>query len=99
MQVTIEVLAWLRPKLGYQDAAKVILASDIAADETVGSLFARLAAESPGFGEHVYAAAEDRVHEHVTVLLNGRAVELVGGTRARLADGDRLVLLPGFAGG
>ena len=99
MQVTIEILAWLRPTLGYQDAAKVMLLRDIAADETVGSLFARLAAESPGFGDQVYAAAEDRVHEYVTVLLNGRAVEIVGGTRARLADGDRLVLLPGFAGG
>jgi molybdopterin converting factor small subunit len=65
----------------------------------VGSLFAGLAAEFPGFGEHIYDAGGDRVLEHVTVLLNGRAVELVGGTGARLADGDQLVLLPGFAGG
>ncbi len=97
--VTIEVLAWLRPKLGYPEGEKVVLEREVAPGESVGSLFARLAAEVPGFGEHVYAAAEDRVYEHVTVLLDGRAVELVGGTRAPLSDGSRLILLPGFAGG
>jgi molybdopterin converting factor small subunit len=99
MTVTIEVLAWLRPKLGYPEGSKALIIREVAADETVGSLFAQLAAELPGFGEHVYAVDEDRILEHVAVLLNGRAVEIVGGTRAYLADGDRLILLPGFAGG
>ena len=99
MLVTIEVLAWLRPKLGYAESAKVALSREVPPGETVGSLFAHLAAEVPGFGEHVYSAAEDRVYEHVTVLLDGRAVELVGGTGAPLADGSQLTLLPAFAGG
>ena len=97
--VTVEVLSWLRTKLGHQETGKVVFTVEVAEGETVGGLMARLAADLPGFREHVYDASGQRVYEHVAVLLNGRALELAGGLAAPLRDGDRLVLLPGFAGG
>lgn len=97
--VTVEVLSWLRGKLGYPDEGRVVLTEEIVDGETAGSLLTRLAAGLPGFGEQVYDAADERIREHVVVILDGRAIELAGGPAAPLHDGDRLVLLPGFAGG
>ncbi len=97
--VTVEVFSWLRVKLGYPEAGRVALTCEVADGETVGDLLGRLAREVPGLAEHVYDARDRRLLEQVAVLLDGRAVELVGGPAARLRDGSHLVLLPGFAGG
>ncbi len=97
--VTVEVLSWLRTKLGHSERARFVLPAELAGEATVGDLLARLARTVPGFGEHVYHVDDRRLDEHVVALLNGRALELAGGLTAPLRDGDRLVLLPGYAGG
>ena len=98
LTVTLEVLPWTSGKLGL-GPGKATLVEPIAAGETIESLLARLEARLPGFGEWVYDAPEHRVHEHCTLLVNGRAFEGVGGLSAHLAPGDLLTVLPGFSGG
>ena len=98
-EVTVEVFSWLRGRLGFAEAGQALLPVEVAAGETAGDLLARLAAQVPGFREHVYDPTQGRLYEHVAVLLNGRALELAGGLAAQLRDGDRILLLPGFAGG
>jgi len=51
------------------------------------------------FVEWVYDRPERRVHEHCTVLVNGRAFEGLDGLATELGPGDELTILPGFAGG
>lgn len=67
--------------------------------DSIGSVLDRLADRLPGFVEWVYDRPERRVHEHCTLLVNGRAFEGLGGLGMELKDGDELTILPGFAGG
>lgn len=67
--------------------------------DSIGSVLDRLADRLPGFVEWVYDRPERRVHEHCTLLVNGRAFEGLGGLDTGLKDGDELTILPGFAGG
>lgn len=96
--VTVDVLPWTAGKLGL-GPGKVRLAEPIAASETLESLLSRLCARIPAFGQWVYDAPERRVHEHCTLLVNGRAFEGQGGLARRLDPGDELTILPGFSGG
>jgi molybdopterin converting factor small subunit len=77
----------------------VRLSEPIAVGDTVESLLDRLADRLPGFVEWVYDRPERRVHEHCTLLVNGRAFEGLGGLGLALRGGDELTILPGFSGG
>jgi molybdopterin converting factor small subunit len=67
--------------------------------DTLESILERLADRLPGFVEWVYDRPERRVHEHCTLLVNGRAFEGLGGLSLALKVGDELTILPGFSGG
>jgi molybdopterin converting factor small subunit len=96
--VVLTILPWTAGKLGL-GPGKARLSEPIAPGETVESLLERLADRLPGFVEWVYDRPERRVHEHCTLLINGRAFEGLGGLETRLAPGDELTILPGFSGG
>jgi molybdopterin converting factor small subunit len=97
-EVTLEVLPWTSGKLGL-GPGKARLVESFRAGDTLESLLSRLAERIPAFGEWVYDAPERRVHEHCTLLVNGRAHEGQGGLTRPLAPGDELTILPGFSGG
>ena len=97
-EVTLDVLPWTSGKLGL-GPGKARLVEPIGAGETVESLLERLRQRVSGFEEWVYDAPERRVHEHCTLLVNGRAFEGLGGLSAPLHAGDQLTILPGFSGG
>ena len=44
-----------------------------------------------GEGQHL--------REYVTLIVNGRVIELTGGLDRKLEPGDVLLLIPGFSGG
>ena len=96
--VSIDVLPWTSGKLGL-GPGKARLTPSVAPGETIETLLSRLCDELPGFEEWVYDRPERRVHEHCTLLVNGRAFEGQGGLDRPLAPGDELTVLPGFSGG
>ena len=96
--VTLGILPWTSGKLGL-GPGKARLVEPIEPGETVESLLEWLAERLPGFGEWVDSAPERRVHEHCTLLVNGRAFEGLGGLATPLNPGDQLTILPGFSGG
>ena len=97
-EVALEILPWTSGKLGL-GPGKATLTEPIAPGDTIESLLARLEARIPGFGEWVYDAPERRIHEHCTLLVNGRAFEGLGGLSRPIEPGDKLTILPGFSGG
>jgi molybdopterin converting factor small subunit len=97
-EVTLDVLPWTSGKLGL-GPGKARIVEAIERGDTVESLLDRLCARVPGFREWVYDAPERRVHEHCTLLVNGRAFEGQGGLTRPLLPGDELTILPGFSGG
>ena len=96
--MTLDVLPWTSGKLGL-GPGKARLVEPLHAGDTIESLLIRLATRVPGFDEWVYDAPERRIHEHCTLLVNGRAFEGQGGLARKLDPGDELTILPGFSGG
>ncbi|HZQ98530.1 MAG TPA: hypothetical protein VFC93_06915 [Chloroflexota bacterium] len=96
--VTLDVLPWTSEKLGL-GPGKARLTRPLLPGDTIESLLSRLCDEIPGFVEWVYDRPERRVHEHCTLLVNGRAFEGQGGLARPLVAGDELTVLPGFSGG
>ena len=65
----------------------------------MGQILARLAREYQGFGA---IALDPRTLEptgQVSIILNGRLLELAGGMQAEVRDGDTITFLPAYAGG
>ena len=96
--MTLDILPWTSGKLGL-GPGKARLVEPIEEGESLGGLLARLSDRIPGFAEWVYDPPEARVHEHCTLLVNGRAFEGHGGLARSLEPGDELTILPGFSGG
>ncbi|MBM4418358.1 MAG: MoaD/ThiS family protein [Chloroflexi bacterium] len=96
--VTVTILPWTSGKLGL-GPGRAILTESVVEPDTLGALLERLADRLPGFVEWVYDRPEGRVHEHCTILVNGRAAEGFGGVAAPIAAGDQVTILPGFSGG
>ena len=96
--VRLAILPWTSGKLGL-GPGRADLVQPILDGDTIETLLARLAGSIPHFDEWVYDAPEQRVHEHCTLLVNGRAFEGLGGLATPLKPGDHLTVLPGFSGG
>jgi molybdopterin converting factor small subunit len=97
-EVRLAILPWTSSKLGL-GPGRADLVQPILAGDTLETFLARLCASIPHFDEWVYDAPERRVHEHCTLLVNGRAFEGQGGLARQLEPGDELTILPGFSGG
>ena len=104
--ITLEYYSWLckelgvahhEPKSGGEGSA--ITTIPLWNGATVRSLFEQKAADSESFRRLVYDLEGRRLREYVTLIINGRVVELAGGLDRKLAPGDQLLLLPGFSGG
>jgi molybdopterin converting factor small subunit len=97
--VSLEYYSWIATKLkgvGEHGTTEQVPIDD---STTVRDLLGRLSDGSPVFAELVYDRADDRLKEYAALILNGQTIELAGGLDRRLEPGDRLLLLPGFAGG
>ena len=103
--ITLEYYSWLRKELGLADdepkdrEGSTVTAIPLRDGMTVRSLLAEMAAESEPFERLVYDLEGRRLREYVTLIINGRVVELAGGLDRELGPGDELLLLPGFSGG
>ena len=101
MRVELEVFPWLGEQLGGQEYRSRHLRwqVDALAGETVGALFARLAATHDPFRRLVFDPETQQLGPQVVVVLNDRLLDLAGGLQARLADGDQLAIVPALVGG
>src|SRR5688572_3090983 len=105
--ITLEYYSWLRKELlGVLDDApkgggegSTLATIPLRDGVTVRALLQELAADSEPFQRLVYDVEGQRLREYVTLIVNGRVVELAGGLDRRLEPGDELLLLPGFSGG
>lgn len=89
----IKSYATLRDLLGWRSRDY-----PLAAGATVGDVLQALARECPEFGAKLWDD-EGRLAGYVTVLLNGRSVEYLGGLATPVSDADTLSLFPPVGGG
>ncbi|MCL5960612.1 MAG: MoaD/ThiS family protein [Chloroflexi bacterium] len=95
----IEIVPWLTDLLQERRSGRAQWRMEIRPQESVRGLLVRLHESHPRLAQAVYSLDEDRVTGLVNLLLNDRALELAGGLDAQLHDGDRVVLVPAYAGG
>ena len=98
-RVSVQILPWLVKELGFPEESPIALDEEIPDGLTAGELLTQLARKHERFGQVVFDAADQRIHEQVAIVLNDRLLVVHGGLAAQLRDGDKIVLLPGYCGG
>jgi molybdopterin converting factor small subunit len=95
----LEVLPWATRAFDSSSTKRLVLEEEVQEGERVGDLFVRLASKYQGFGQIAFDPVARRLSGQVSVIYNGRLLELVEGLDTKLKDGDTLLLLPAFVGG
>ena len=97
--VQVEVMAWLSRYFTAKSPGRLTMEKEIGDGATIRDLLEEFAAQNAELGELLFNAKTGRLTGHVTVILNGRLLELAGGLDAKLRSGDSIRLLPTIAGG
>ena len=92
MKIKVRVFGDLVPILGRRHNL------EIDEDATVGYLVG-IIAENAGLKRHGYLGNYRVSGGDLAILVNGRNIDLLEGTRTMLNDGDEVVILPPAAGG
>jgi sulfur carrier protein ThiS len=72
---------------------------DLNEGATMMDLFAPLARRHPSLAARVFDAEQGRFHPHVVVLYNERAVPRAKVEETELCHGDKVTVVPVYAGG
>ena len=97
--VRVEVMSWLRRYFDAEGSERVVMEKWVPDGMSVRELVEEIAARNRALGELLFDPETGRWTGHVSLILNGRFLELSGGLEARLRDGDVLRVMPVFAGG
>ncbi len=99
IKVTVEVLPWLTRSLGTAGSGHATWQEELPDEATVRDLLVGLARRYPQFRETALLPGTDELRNSISVIVNGRLLELLQGTGTGLSEGDSIVLLPAFSGG
>ena len=94
--VEIKIISWLGDRILGKQPKNLTL--QIETGDTVIDLLNKLVAEYKTAGDVLFDT-EGRLHGYVRIIINGRFMELLDGLETKLHNGDKLTLLPSYAGG
>ena len=97
--VRLEIMPWLSRYFAAERPGRVILEREVSDGATVRDLLEEIASQNEEFKEVLFDARSQRLAGHISLILNGRFLELAGGLETQLMPGDTLRLMPGFSGG
>ena len=66
--------------------------------DTVGSALARLVADYPALGQHIFDD-DGNLEAYINVFVNGRSMRFLDGLNTSLSEDDVLAIFPPVAGG
>ena len=66
--------------------------------DTVGSVIARLVADYPALGQHIFDD-EGNLEGYINVFVNRRSIRFLDGLNTSLSEDDVLAIFPPVAGG
>lgn len=99
--LTLEIHGFLADRLaalGRRRGMRVIVSVPHSETATAQDTLSRLVAADSRYAL-LYDVEQQRLPEHVEVVLNDRVLDLQGGLSAQLSPGDTLTFLPAHAGG
>lgn len=99
VKLKLEVYSWLTRAFGPQETGHIEKELEVQNGTTVRVLFDDLASGSAEFAEWVFDREKQNLTGRVSVFFNERVLELVDGLDTEIQDGDRVLLLPAYAGG
>jgi molybdopterin converting factor small subunit len=102
--VYLEIRPWLSrcfvpEPSGSGRSGRVVLERETGVGATVGDLLEEIASENQELRGVLFDPQTGRLTGYVTLILNGRLLELAGGLEVELSPGDTLRLMPTLAGG
>ena len=95
----IEVMPWLSRYFGAERYERVILERKVSDGATIRDLLEEITSQHQASKEILFDSKTGKLAGHVSLILNGRFLELAGGMEAKLKPGDTIRLMPGFSGG
>ena len=103
-RILVEVMPWLSRYFvpepsGPGHPGRVVLEWAMGDGDTVSDLLEEITSANQELREVLFDTQTGRLTGHVTLILNGRLLELAGGLEARMRTGDTLRLMPTLAGG
>jgi len=97
-QVTVEVVPWLNKAFGGKGLGRVTLAEQVPAGTTIRGLLVALGQKYPAFRAKAFEGDSDVLNDHIALLVNDSWLNSEN-FDLKLKDGDKITLLPAFAGG
>jgi len=98
-KVRLEIMPGLSRYFGAERAGRLVLEREVSDRATVRDLLEGVASQNREFKEALFNAGTGNLAGHVTLILNGRFLELSGGLETKLKPGDTIRLMLAFTGG
>jgi len=98
-RVHLRVPPWIASMLDKQGSEWLVFDKDINEGATIGDLLTEFASNHADFRQVVFDPDIGRVSDQVLVFINDSLLQFPDMTEAKLSDGDRIILLPVYAGG
>jgi hypothetical protein len=99
IEVTIEVMSWLKEDFGHQGWDRLSLAESVRPGTSIIGLFRLLGDKYPTFGRRAFTEHQKDFFDYCAVILNGTFLSRLADLNRELKAGDDIKLSPGFYGG
>ena len=97
--VRLEIMPGLSRYFAAGSSGLLVLEREVSDGATVRDLLEEITAQNSEFKGSPFNAGTGKPAGHLSVILNGRFLELSGGVEAELKPGDTIRLMLGFSGG
>jgi len=94
--VEVKIISWLGDMILGEEPKNLSLQME--EGNTIIDLLNKLVAEYKP-ARDVLFNTEGRLHGYVRIIINGRFMEFLDGLETKLHNGDKVMLLPSYAGG
>lgn len=98
-KIKLRLPSWIAAKLEVKSSGWLTLEKEVGEGSTISDFLVGMVMTYPGFREAVYNPDAGLVNEQINVVLNDRLLTFREISRAKLIDGDTIVLLPIYYGG
>jgi molybdopterin converting factor small subunit len=99
--VKVEIWSWpAAPRAKLSDVKKrITLEEKIRPGMSALDLFNGLAESDASFRDFIFDRVTQEFHFHVSVVFNERVINMPELSKTLLKDGDKIIIIPGVAGG
>ena len=97
--VRVEIMPGLSRYFAAEQMGRLVLEREVRDSATVRDLLEEIASRNREFAEALFNARTGNLASHISLILNGRFLELSGGLEVKLKPGDTLRLMLAFSGG